>query len=891
MEVHPGSRLGSYEVLELIGEGGMGSVYRANDTRLRRQVALKIVRSPFAEDADRIARLTREAQLLASLSDPHIATIYGLEEADGVRFLVLELVPGVTLAERIAHGPMPVHQALELAAQIAGAVEAAHDRGIIHRDLKPANIKITPDGSVKVLDFGLAKALAPDSAAPALGGASTLTSLGTAEGTILGTAAYMSPEQARGQALDKRTDIWAFGSMLFEMLTGEAAFGCDTPSDTIVAILTRDPEWSRLPSDVPAPIRRLLRRLLAKDPQHRLRDIGDARIEIEDAGIAAAELAGSSAGERGAARTAPRKWALLAGGIIAVAALAAIAAWALKPSPSPPRRSAVQFALPLPAGEHLDGLDFPAVAMSPVETHVVYVASRGGQRRLLLRTLSALGAQPIPGTEGAMSPFFSPDGEWIGFFADGKLKKVQVAGGPVSTICGAPIGFGGAWGRDGTIVYAPENGSALWQVRADGGTPRAITKLDTARGEFSHRWPELLPEANAVLYTVGTEGSWDDAEIVVQSLKSGERHTVVEGGTNPKYLPDGRLLYVRRGSVFAVPFDARTLRATAGATPVLTGVFESSDGAMELSTSRAGSVAYVSGDSGTAGRTLGWVDRQGNVQPFAAPERAYSSPRLSPDGRTLAVTITGADRDDVWSYDIAHNALAQITFEGGGPPVWTSDGRRIIFSASRGGPPGIFWKQADGSGPDERLTRRPRMGVPNSSSPDGRTVAFVEYDPSAGRHILLLDSDDRVVRPFLNSASANEKAPAFAPDGQWLAYVSDETGRDEVHVAPIKDPTRRVRVSADGGSEPVWRRDGAELFFRSGNRMMAAQVTTRPNLSVKPAHVLFEGAFDAGAAARPAYDVSADGARFLMVTGGESERPSHELWVILGWTARPHAAQ
>lgn len=869
----------------------MGSVYRANDTRLRRQVALKIVRSPFAEDADRIARLTREAQLLASLSDPHIATIHGLEESDGVRFLVLELVPGVTLAERIADGPLEVHTALALAAQIVSAVEAAHARDVIHRDLKPANIKITPDGSVKVLDFGLAKALAPDSGPPAPAVASTLTSLGTAEGTILGTAAYMSPEQARGQILDQRTDIWAFGCILFEMLTGRAAFGCDTPSDTIVAILTRDPEWSRLPGEVSGSVRRLLRRLLVKDPQHRLRDIGDARIEIEDSLIAAAEPAGASAGEHGAARTTRRNRVSLAGGIIAVAALAAAAAWTLKPSPSPAGPSAVQFALPLPAGEHLEGLDFPAIAMSPVETHVVYVASRGGQRRLLLRTLSALGAQPIPGTEGAMSPFFSPDGEWIGFFADGKLKKVQVTGGPVRTISDAPVGFGGAWERDGTIVYAPENGSALWQVPADGGTPHAITRLDAARGEFSHRWPEVLPEANAVLYTVGTEGSWDDAEIVVQSLKSGERHTVVEGGTNPKYLPDGRLLYVRRGSVFAVPFDARTLRATAGATPVLTSVLESSDGAMELSVSRRGSVAYVSGDSGNEGRTLVWADRQGNVQPIAAPERAYSSPRLSPDGRTLAVTVTGADRDDVWTYDIARNALAQITFEGGGSPVWMRDGRRIIFSASRGGPPGLFWKQADGSGPDERLTRRPRMGVPNSSSPDGRTVAFVEYDPSAGRHILLLDSDARTVRPFLEGSPANDKAPAFAPDGQWIAYVSDETGRDEVYIASIKDPTRRLRISADGGSEPVWRRDGSELFFRSGNQMLAAQVATRPNLSVKPARMLFEAPFDTGAASRPAYDVSADGARFLMVTSAESDRPSHELRVILGWTARPHAVQ
>jgi eukaryotic-like serine/threonine-protein kinase len=891
MNVHPGSRLGSYEVLELIGEGGMGSVYRANDTRLRRQVALKIVRSPFAEDPDRLARLTREAQLLASLSDPHIATIHGLEEFDGVRFLVLELVPGATLAERVARGPLPVQEALALAAQIAGAVEAAHERGIIHRDLKPANIKITPDGSVKVLDFGLAKALAPDSAALEPGGSPTLSSPGTAEGTILGSVAYMSPEQARATGVDKRTDIWAFGCVLFEMLTGEAAFACGTGPDTVVAILTQDPEWSRLPSDVPTPIRRLLRRLLVKDPSHRLRDIGDARMEIEEAAIAAAAPGGSPGEPQETARVAGPNRALLAAGVLAVAAVAAAAAWMLKPTPARTGRSAVEFALPLPAGEHLDGLDFPAVAMSPAETHVVYVASRGGQRRLLVRTLSALAAQPIPGTEGAMSPFFSPDGEWIGFFADGKLKKVQVTGGAVRTICDAPIGFGGSWGRDGTIVYAPDNGSALWDVPADGGTPHAVTKLDTARGEFSHRWPELLPGATSVLFTVGTEGSWDDAEIVVQSLKSGERHAVVEGGSNPKYLSEGRLLYVRHGTVFSVPFDAGTLRATAGATPVLTGVLESSDGAMELSVSRSGSVAYVTGASGTAGRTLVWVDRQGNVQPLAAPARPYSSPRLSPDGRTLAVTIAGAERNDVWSYDIAHSALEQVTFEGGSSPVWTSDARRIIFSAGRGGPAGLFWKPGDGSGPEERLTRRPDADVPGSSSPDGRTIAFVEYDPTAGRRILLLDSDTRAVRPLRENSTANETAPAFSPDGQWLAYVSDETGRDEVFVASIENPARRVRVSAGGGSEPVWRRDGSELFFRSGDRMMAAAVALHPTLNVSPARALFEGTFENGDASRPAYDVSPDGARFLMVTGGENERASNELRVILGWTARPTAVR
>lgn len=886
MDVRPGSRLGNYEVIELIGEGGMGSVYRANDTQLGRQVAVKVVRAQFTEDPDRVARFSREARLLASLSHPNIATIHGFEESSGVRFLVLELVPGATLAERLARGPLPVREALGLAAQIAGAIEAAHDGGVIHRDLKPANIKIAPDGRVKVLDFGLAKAFAPEPGAPINAEAATRAASGTGAGMVLGTPTYMSPEQASGEEVDKRTDIWAFGCVLYDMLTGKTAFGCETRSDTIAAILTRDPDWSRIPADLPSSIRCLLRRALDKDPKRRLRDAGDARIEIEDAIAARHEASGVSSGGPGSGRTGRRNRIELAAGAITLAAISAAGAWMLKPTASQANRPAVQFTLALPAGEHLDGLDYPAVVLSPVETHVAYVASRGGPPRLFVHALSALDGQPIEDTEGALSPFFSPDGEWIGFFADGKLKKVRVTGGAVTTLCDASIGFGGAWDQGGTIVYAPGNGSALWQVPADGGTPHPVTKLDTARGEFSHRWPELIPGVDAVLYTAGTEGSWDDAEIVVQSLKSGVRHTVLRGGTNPKYLAGSSLLlYARGGSVFAVSFDAGSGKTTAGATPVLSGVLESSDGAIQLSASRAGSLAYLTGDAEVAARRLVWMDRQGNMQPLAAPPRAYSSPRLAPDGLALAVTITGAERDEVWTYNIAQNALAQVTFEGGGSPVWSSDASRIIFSASRDGPPAVFWRHRDGSGADERLTRSPRAHVPNSASPDGRTLALVEYDPAAGRHILLLNVDDRALRPFLGSA-VNEKAPAFSPDGRWVAYVSDESGRDQVYIAAAGDPKRRATVSTDGGSEPVWRRDGAELFFRSANGMMAAAVATRPNLVVRPARLLFEGVFDTGGASRPAYDVSADGTRFLMVTRRESERPQHELRVYLGAITR-----
>ena len=885
MDVHPGTRLGCYEVVELIGEGGMGSVYRANDTRLGREVALKLVRSPLVDSEDRLARFTREARLLASLNHPHIATIHGLEESGGVRFLVLELVPGATLAERILRGPLPVGEVLVLGAQIAAAVEAAHERGIIHRDLKPANIKVTPDGNVKVLDFGLAKALSPDSQSDAFANAATVPASGTGAGVVLGTAAYMSPEQARGSDVDKRTDIWACGCVLFDMLTGRSAFGASTGSDTIAAVLTRDPDWSRLPRDLPAPIRCLLRRMLVKDPHRRLHDIGDARIELEDAIAAGADPSAPISGEHRPVPMPRRRVVQLAGGILAVAVLAGAAGWMLKPSARATDSAPVQFALPLPVAESLDGLDFPAIAMSPLGTHVAYVSARGGQQRLFVRPLSALDAYPVAGTEGAFGPFFSPKGEWIGFFSSGKLKKVQVTGGPVLTICNAPIGFGGAWASDGTIVFAPDNGSAILQVSADGGDPHAVTKLDTARGEFSHRWPELVPDAGLLLYTIGTEGSWDDAAIVVQPLNGGERRTVVQGGTNPKYMPDGRLLFARGGSVYAVPLGAGSGPVSALASPVLAGVLESSDGAMQLSVSRQGAVVYLTGESGEAKKALVWVDRQGNVQPLAAPEGAYASPRLSPDGRRLALAISGADRDDIWIYDIGRNASEQLTFEGGTSPIWTSAGRRILFSASRGGPPNLFWRPVDGSGTEERLTNSPRNDMPGSASSDGRTIAYVESDTSGGRDILLLNADERTSRPFVETPS-NEMAPALSPDGQWVAFVSDESGRNEVYVSSVVDPRRRMKVSAGGGSEPVWRpRDGPELFFRSGNQMLAASVTLRPGLSVKPPVELFRGEFDTGSAARPAYDVSAEGTRFVMVGRGPNAHPLHELRVILRWAA------
>ncbi|MEO6213814.1 MAG: LpqB family beta-propeller domain-containing protein [Vicinamibacterales bacterium] len=878
MIISPGTRVGVYEVGELLGEGGMGAVYRAHDSQLGRDVAIKVIRQDLASDPERVARFGREARLLASLSHPHIATIHGVEHADGVQLLVLELVPGVSLDERLREGPLPVPEALVFAQQIAAGIEAAHDRGIIHRDLKPPNIKITPAGSVKILDFGLAKALAVDSGTDAAASAATLTSGGTAEGVILGTAVYMSPEQARGRAVDKRTDIWAFGCVLYDMLAGRTAFGGQTASDTIAAILTREPDWSLLPPDTPPVILRLLRRCLQKDVSRRLRDIGDARLEIEEALASRGhEPVVSTAGVDGTAAPARRRVALMLVAALGLgAALTGAGLWALRPAD--PVRPEIRFTVSLPGDETL-ALDFPAIAVSPLDTHVAYVASHGGQQQLFVRAMAAIEAQAVAGTEGAISPFFSPDGQWIAFFASGSLKKVPVAGGAVRTIAEAQIGFGGAWAPDNTIIFAPNNASELWRVSADGGAAEAITSLDASKGEFSHRWPEVLPDGKSVLFAVGTEGSWDDAIIAVQTIGGKDRRNVVQGGTAPRFSPTGHLLYARGGIIHAMPFDPKGGKPTGEPIAGLAQVVQSSDGAAQMTISHGGTLVYIAGIAEGGAQTLVWVDREGNVQPLAAAPSAYTAPRLSPDGRTLAVEIGG----DVWIYDISANRLERFTFQGGSAPIWSPDGGRVVFSASRDGSPDLFLKSVDGTGVEERLTRTPRMDVAAAWGTDG-SIVFVESD-TTGRDITLL-SADRAARSLL-ATSSSESAPALSPDGRSIAYVSDVSGQREVYLAPVSDPTRATPVSSEGGSEPVWRRDGGELYFRSGTSMMAAAVRSRPALAVLPARQLFTGSFDSGAASRPAYDVSRDGTRFLMVRSAQVEGPGKELRIVLGWKLRP----
>jgi serine/threonine-protein kinase len=704
-----GQSIGPYQISALIGTGGMGEVYRAHDTKLNRLVALKVLPERFALDPDRSARFTREAHLLAALNHPNIADIYGLEESNGAQALVLELVDGPTLADRIAHGPISLNEALTIARQIADALEAAHDKGIIHRDLKPANIKIAGNGVVKVLDFGLARMWdgAPQAA---LSASPRLTVTDVNGGAVLGTPAYMSPEQARGQPLDRRTDLWAFGCVLYEMLTGRAAFAGDTVSDTLVAILEREPDLTMLPVASPPPIRRLLRRCFEKDRRRRLADMADARLDIDDA------LSGADTDAPVTVSTprmpAPLTWASLL--LLSGLAAAAMVAWATRPASTHPEttRSILSVAptgetsAPNPLGVRPTRT---AIALSPDGKTLVFGATWGGSLQLYARAMDQLTASSIAGTSGGGNPFFSPDGQSVGFLANGELRKVPLAGGPAVTLCQAATIFGASWGDDGNIVFAMERNGGLWRVPASGGTPEALTTRQP--GEYSHRLPHMLPGSRAVIYTIlKGPNRWDDAQIVARSLETGQQTVLVTGGADGRYVSTGHLVYLRMGTLMAVPFDPVRLAVNGGATGVVEDVMQAARRgasylantlAGQFTVSNTGALVYLTGGAVAADdRSLAWVDRRGTSLAMPVPPRSYRTPRVSPDGQRVAVSTLGPPR--VWNIDIARGVVGPVTTDGESDhPVFTPDGRRIVFRS--------YVEGGEGSG-------RPPTGVAPSNA-------------------------------------------------------------------------------------------------------------------------------------------------------------------------------
>jgi Tol biopolymer transport system component len=891
MAILLGKRLGPYEILSAIGAGGMGEVYRAHDTKLGRDVAVKVLPANFVNDPERLSRFQREARMLAALNHANIATIYGLEGCDGVTCLVMELVSGETLAERVKVGPLSLAEALKIAVQIAEALEAAHEKSIIHRDLKPANVKLTPEGKVKVLDFGLAKAFAGDPANDDPSNSPTLSAAATMQGVILGTAAYMSPEQARGKSVDKRTDIWALGCVLYELLTGKQAFQGETTTEILAAVLRGEPDWQALPASTPIKIRDLLGRCLQKDLNKRCRDAGDVRIEIEET-LAAPAAAEPILRAKGIGVIDRRALILGLGALLLCTAISGLAVWNLKPSPSP--QPVTRAVIDLPSGQQLVGLDIgPAVALSPSGTQLAYVARQSGTQQLFLRAMDSLEARPVVGTEGAMGPFFSPDGQWVGFFAGGKLMKVLVSGGAALTL--GDVGAtprGASWSRQGMIAFAPTTVSALLQVSDAGGTPQPLTRLE--KGDAAHRWPEFLPGGKAVLFAAGPNSiNFTNSRLAVQPVGTGERRNLVQGGMSPRYAPTGHLIYAQGGSLMAVPFDPQRLEVTGTAVPVAEGVLQSpTTGDAQYSFSTTGSLVYVPGGIQTTQSRMVWVSRDGAEQPLAAPARAYQNPRLSPDGWRVAVTIAEQE-SQIWLYDLSRDTSTRFTFEGSFNllPVWTPDGKRIVFESNKEGPSNLFWQLADGSGGLERLTTSEHIHVPSSWSRDGQLLAFIEINPTTQRDIWVLrmggpspgSGQVHEAQPFLRTPFT-ESAPRFSPDGRWLAYVSDESGRFEVYVQPYPGPGGKWQVSTEGGTEPVWNPNGRELFYRSSDKMMAVDIATQPGFAPGKPRMLFEGHYAPTLATSPNYEVTSDGQRFLMLKPSESAGTAPtQINVVLNW--------
>jgi len=896
MTVRAGTHVGAYEIVALLGAGGMGEVYRARDARLERDVAIKILPEVWLTDPDRRARLEREARVLASLNHPHIGAIYGVEESGGVPALVLELVEGQTLAERITPVTgLPLAEALSFAREIADALDAAHEKGIIHRDLKPANIKITPDGIVKVLDFGLAtyQAGAPGlhDVTPGPKGATqarTMMIADTSPGMILGTAGYMSPEQARGKPVDKRTDIWAYGCVLYQMLTGRTPFGGETGSDMVAAILERQPDWTSLPPATPVRVRRLLERCLAKDPRLRLRDIGDARLELDEA-LDSPATAPADGADRKNGWTAVR-WVFVP---IVTAAVAGFVGWSLKPelsSATPISGLTARLVIAPPPGEALS-VDVTALAMSLDGRYVAYVAGQGGHRRIFLRGLDEFESTPIPGTEGGDNPFFSPDGQWVGFFANGKMKKVMRRGGMPVTISEvlAVASSAPSWESDDTIVFSPTSGASIWRVSASGGALTAVTTL--TENETSHRWPQLLPGGKTLLFSALT-ASVNDPQAYVQSLETGERRPVIKGA-GARYLPTGHLVSVQAGALIAVPFDPVRLETTGTPVTVLSGVMQVrrlrnatvANLVPQVAFSSTGTLAYIPVNLRPRQTALVWVDRTGREQPTGASGGDYFQPRVSPDGRRMAVTVLerGGDHNDVWLYDLTRETWSRFTSEGDNAfPLWAPDGRKLTYVSNKAGPDNIYRKPLDGSGPEERLAASDRPNYPFSWSPDG-VLAFVSIFPRAVQDIWVLRPDQGgKPAPFLETPFG-EGAPAFSPDGHWLAYVSNESGRNEIHVRPFPGPGEKVTITAEGGNEPVWSRNGRELFYRSGDAMMAVDIMTSPVFAAGKPRRLFEGNYETTTALWPNYSVAPDGQRFVMVKRIDREAAPAQINVVLNW--------
>ncbi len=912
-----GRTLAHYEIIELLGAGGMGEVYRAHDTTLKRDVAIKVLPADLAQEPERLARLQREAHLLASLNHPHIASIYSLEEADGVRYLVLELVEGDTLAERLAAsglerghltsgqpaggspvGRLEVEEALGFAQKIAEALEAAHNKGIIHRDLKPANIKITPDDQVKVLDFGLAKAYVEETPAsessPDLTKSPTMADA-TKTGMILGTAAYMSPEQARVKPLDKRTDIWSFGCVLFEMLTGQKPFQGSTISDTLAAILRADPEWDALPAATPPSVRTLLRRCLNKDIKRRMHDMGDVWLELEEAPEQAA-LEKAALDEavqgRGAGGPAQRWMRALLWAVVAISLI--LVAWlATRPQPTANTPAVARFDLPT---EQLALGTEPSssiVELSRDGTMMAYVEGEGTLGQIYLRRLDSVEPVAVEGAENARLPFFSPDGQWLGFEAEGQIWKVPVAGGKAWPICTATLVHGAEWLEDDTIVYADPISYEIRRVSAEGGEPETVLAVvDRSQGDMWPLYPEVLPNGSQVVFTI-QDGGGVAQRVELLSLETGARKILFQGGSNTRYLPSGHLAYGLDGSLMVVPFDADRGEITGSPVPVLDGLlmgFPWNPTFAHFSVADDGTLAYVSGPPLATTVSLQRVDRKGTATPIGDELDRAQGPRFSLDGRRIIISSQSIESDPrLWIYDLERDTFTPLNIDmGAWWPQWVPDGQSVTFQTLLPdvGISSIFKVPTDGSGYPERLIENLYPQQANDWSPDASTLILQQNDhPDTKWDVMMFrPGEDTEASPLLNSPSM-ELLAELSPDGHWIAYSSDESGQFEVYVRSFPDLRGKWQISTGGGIEPAWSPDGTELFYRDemGFRMMVVDIVQGPQFRPGQPRLLFEGRFVQTPWYGRNYDVAPDGESFVMVQQNMAGIESAELRLVLNW--------
>jgi Tol biopolymer transport system component/predicted Ser/Thr protein kinase len=873
-----GKTLAHYRITEQLGKGGMGEVYLADDTTLDRKVALKFLSDAFTSDPERMARFEREAKLLASLNHPNIAGIYGLEQSDGNRFLVLEYVEGETLQARLTKGALPLEDALALCRQIAEGLEAAHEKGVIHRDLKPANVMITAEKKVKILDFGLAKALADETQGIDYSESPTITEAMTRPGVVLGTAAYMSPEQAKGKRVNKRADIWAFGCILFECLTGKRAFEGETVTETLAAILSGEPDWSRLPPNLHSRIRFMLKRCLEKDTKNRYSGISDARVDIQEVqadpdGVLAETVVAAKYGAK------PRIFIPWTAVTIILILIAALAAWKFKPSEP---RQVMRFDCELPEDQEFSDPRYQAINVSPDGKQFIYSTAKG----IYLRPMSESTAKLIAGTEGdSRQPFFSPDGQFIGYFSqsDQKLKKISINGGLPVPLCTVTDFIGASWHESGTIVYG-QNPGGIMRISANGGTPEVLVKA--APREILGR-PSMLPDGKSVLFTdFGGSG-----RVMVQSLESGQRKVLFSGANGADYLPTGHIIYSMSNNLFAVPFDPRKIEVGGERAPIIQWCYS-----RQFAISRTGTLVYIllpASNIAPHERTLVWVDKNGNEVPLEADPNVYRFPTISPDGTRIALSLSITNNGDVWTWDLTRKTLTRLTFgeKDDIRPIWTPDGKRIVFCSNRNGNLEVYWKAADGTGEEEKLASAPdRDLIPHSWSSDGKTLVISEMVGSNLRwDIEMLSIEgERTLKPLLNE-EYYEIQPKVSPDGRFIAYTSGESGIEEILVRPFPDVNKGMwQVSTSGGNSPLWSPDGRELFYLNGDSVMAVSVESVSTFTPDTPKLLFRGTYiDADADTSCPWDIHPSGKRFLMMKEQASTASAsgglRKINIVLNW--------